>query len=260
MDELRMRCDTLAIDTDRGVCTLVWRGQVALARADEDTRVVVSANGAQPEIKAEVDATTTVPLGYAVAKAALPFQEGSPWSAAALAMAVARSGGGAEERGEDEGTGTVLGSVAALAEVLPFAVSRGPRDAPREREEDGETRKLGAVVLPLAAPAQAAPEVPNEADAVPTVAPPAMIGPLATAEIGERAEAREDVRETGPAVRVDEAAVAPSNVNDVAPLDDLPIERCAAIAASMARRPKDRGKILEENELTEPRWEALSRY
>jgi hypothetical protein len=39
--EVRMRFDTLAIDTDRAVATVVWRGQVSLRRSDEVGRVVV---------------------------------------------------------------------------------------------------------------------------------------------------------------------------------------------------------------------------
>lgn len=39
--EVRMRCDTLWIDSDRAVATVVWRGQVSLRRPDEIGRVVV---------------------------------------------------------------------------------------------------------------------------------------------------------------------------------------------------------------------------
>ncbi|MFO0761050.1 MAG: DUF2169 domain-containing protein [Byssovorax sp.] len=39
---LDLRCDTLWIDTDRGICTLVWRGQVPLGRRDEPGRVIVA--------------------------------------------------------------------------------------------------------------------------------------------------------------------------------------------------------------------------
>ena len=35
-----MRADTLFIDTDRGLCTLTFRGMVALESADESGRVV----------------------------------------------------------------------------------------------------------------------------------------------------------------------------------------------------------------------------
>jgi hypothetical protein len=41
-EELRMTPDTLRIDTGRGLCSLVWRGQVRLERPDEPERVVVT--------------------------------------------------------------------------------------------------------------------------------------------------------------------------------------------------------------------------
>lgn len=37
-----LRADTLLIDTDRAICTLVWRGQIAVASRDEDGLVTVS--------------------------------------------------------------------------------------------------------------------------------------------------------------------------------------------------------------------------
>jgi len=40
-EEIALACDTLWIDTDRGICTLVWRGQVSLSRPDEAGRIVV---------------------------------------------------------------------------------------------------------------------------------------------------------------------------------------------------------------------------
>ena len=40
--EIKMTCDTLWIDTDRSICTLTWRGQVALASPDEQGRIAVA--------------------------------------------------------------------------------------------------------------------------------------------------------------------------------------------------------------------------
>ncbi|HSN96652.1 MAG TPA: DUF2169 domain-containing protein, partial [Candidatus Nanopelagicales bacterium] len=41
-EEVRLACDTLWIDTDRGICSLVWRGQVTLDRPNAPGRVVIS--------------------------------------------------------------------------------------------------------------------------------------------------------------------------------------------------------------------------
>jgi hypothetical protein len=43
-EEIRLTCDTLWIDTDRSLCTLVWRGRVALKHPGQPGRVVVSMN------------------------------------------------------------------------------------------------------------------------------------------------------------------------------------------------------------------------
>lgn len=44
------------------------------------------------------------------------------------------------------------------------------------------------------------------------------------------------------------------------PLEAYPIERCAAIAASLARRKADRAATLDQCELDEELWEALDRH
>ncbi len=98
---LPMHADTLWIDTDRGVCTLVWRRQVPLDRPDEQGRVVVAmeqpgqtlswADVAPllPEEEAAIELNTLVPppaasertsaaLRVAPPAAALPFYEGAP--------------------------------------------------------------------------------------------------------------------------------------------------------------------------------------
>ncbi|WP_437655273.1 DUF2169 domain-containing protein [Sorangium sp. So ce1182] len=46
MQRLQLRCDTLVIDTDRGLAMLVWRAHVLLDRADRAGRVVVTGTGA----------------------------------------------------------------------------------------------------------------------------------------------------------------------------------------------------------------------
>ncbi len=43
-----LRCDTLWIDTDRGLCTLTWRAQVPLEHPDEEGRVVISLDSTGP--------------------------------------------------------------------------------------------------------------------------------------------------------------------------------------------------------------------
>ncbi len=42
---IALAADTLCVDTDRGVVTVVWRGRVPLGRAEEEGRVVVAMEG-----------------------------------------------------------------------------------------------------------------------------------------------------------------------------------------------------------------------
>ena len=76
-----MRCDTLNIDTDRGICTLVWRGQVPLARPDEPGWVVITAEGAgTDEAPAPVAGSATAgrTLQLEVAEAPDPEDDAGP--------------------------------------------------------------------------------------------------------------------------------------------------------------------------------------
>ncbi len=44
------------------------------------------------------------------------------------------------------------------------------------------------------------------------------------------------------------------------PIEEYPIERCAAITASIARRRAAKAQILEENELDPTTWDALDHF
>lgn len=153
---IRMRCDTLSVDTDRGVCHLVWRGQVALTRPDERGRVMITAELPSPEEIGETiapglvgpalpfgasersfdpsdtaktlppgggDASETLFLSPAVGSAnPLPFQEGrSPWTEVGRTFAEVTP---AHTEGED--TGTLFGVASIGGDTLPFAPSASP--------------------------------------------------------------------------------------------------------------------------------------
>jgi hypothetical protein len=74
-EELSLRCETLCIDTDRGTCTLVWRGSVPLAHLTEGGWVVVTTEGtAAPAAAAASSASETVtPDRSRVMRMTLPF-------------------------------------------------------------------------------------------------------------------------------------------------------------------------------------------
>lgn len=84
-EPLRLRCDTLMIDTDRGLAMLVWRGHVLLDRGDAPGRVIVTGPGApeatphdddvtiEPNLAFPGRAATIDPIRGSVAAPALPF-------------------------------------------------------------------------------------------------------------------------------------------------------------------------------------------
>lgn len=267
--EVRLRCDTLLIDTDRGCCTLVWRGQVVLAHPQETGRVVVTASlerqepedilsstmvGAmptgpvtpfEPKEAVSLDEGATLLVAAKLAPSAtLPFHEGQSPLAKSTGMVLPRAEFG-------DGTGTVMTTMVPAAEALPF--SRGGSVRPPPAPPPLPLDSFGSVPPSLE---------PERADVVssfagpPLVAPPPMIGPLATAAMAERTEAL-----MTPVVEVKARSETPAVPEPVPlPLDEFSLARCAAIAASVARSKADAPRILEQNELKRALWETLDKY
>jgi hypothetical protein len=82
-EEAPLRCDTLSIDLDRGVCSLVWRAQIAVDHPNAPGRVVISADGppartaAVPVPSARKRETVTADMGAALREiSGLPFHGG----------------------------------------------------------------------------------------------------------------------------------------------------------------------------------------
>jgi hypothetical protein len=186
-------------------------------------------------------------LGAVTALEPLPFREGqSP-----LAMA---SGSVAQRGAFDDGTGTVVATMAPQGKALPF--SRGepvaamptpvplPIDsfesvAPASIERGRADEASASVAL--------RPDVP---------APPLMIGPLATPEMAAHRQAP-----MTPTIVTDAGSEPPAVPKPVPlPLDEFSLERCAGIAASMARRKTEAPRILEQSELDRAVWEALDKH
>ncbi|MBK8258847.1 MAG: DUF2169 domain-containing protein [Polyangiaceae bacterium] len=76
---IALTCDTLSIDTDRGVCHLVWRGTVVLAHPAETGRIVVSthdahaATGWEGSRNDDMAERTIAPMDAASPLSAMPF-------------------------------------------------------------------------------------------------------------------------------------------------------------------------------------------
>ncbi len=273
--EVRLRCDTLWIDTDRGCCSLVWRGQVALGHPREVGRVVVTAlvqnpvatgdekapesggllgntaqiftkEGSRDQSAGTIDPmpheltvedASTVSLGAIAPAVALPFREGkSP-----LAFA---TGGAVHRSTFDDGTGTVIASLEGRGEVLPFV--RAPVIA----------LSLVQVVEKAEPPYMPEPAKLKEVQDAPLPAPPTMIGPLATPEMV--AAAKEAPVPVAVAATPEEPAEeGAATLEPTLPVEEYTLERCAAIAASTARRREEEERIMEENDLKPEMWIRL---
>ena len=272
---LALRCDTLAIDTDRGVCSLVWRGQVVLASADEAGRVVIAAAGegadareggtrspsaAPPPAAAfNKDVLKTMPgLPAKALKPALPFREVGPPGATPTAAA---------RLSDDDATNPMLVLPEASGDALPFAPAVPTEDEPAQTLQPAAIL-FGASPTPWApllarddAPAQvAAPPPPAPAPSAELPAPPPMIGPLATLGMATATGAPPPEPEAPAPPTVARAPAASIAEDTGLPLERYPLERCAAIAASIARTKPDKQRILEEHELAPETWEALDKH
>jgi hypothetical protein len=285
--EVRLRCDTLCIDTDRRVCTLVWRGLVVLERANEPGRVTITDEGGEPddpitvapddsETHADQDEIeTTLALGGEAAAEILPFvgrlMFGGRLLSGESAAVVASSP--REPRWDIDDAGTsddpdgrtqanrALPFTAAPRSVLPFAPAANPAPAPIERERPSTpwippampftpVSKFLAPPLVPAAPLGLPPTPEGEA------LPPPMLGPLAVAAKPEASIAPEEEAVEEPPFAVEPVAPEPAAL----PLSAFSLARCAAIAAELSHRPPDRARILERHELAPALWATLDEH
>jgi hypothetical protein len=201
-----LRCDTLCIDTDRGVCNLVWRGQVALARADELGRVVISTDSAKwsGETVGIIEGRQTAPV--------LPFRS-KPTSA------------DGEARDEDTERVTTSFPRGTIRPALPF------REELRPPEPEPEFVAPQTVAIPKGPPSE-----PGEPVRLPCSDEQAAAIPTGT--------------------RLEDAPEAPAPL----PVDAYPLERCARIAASIARRSSDKDEILKAHALDVAMWSRLDEH
>jgi hypothetical protein len=138
-----------------------------------------------------------------------------------------------------------------LAAPLPFVRSQG--FAGQGWEGAGATRQAPPVEEPRADPPPAPPPMLGP---LATLATPAYAPPAAEASAGASGEAAPPAVASGePEVTAPEEAapVGPAPL----PLSAYPLDRCAAIAASIGRRPEEAEQILEDEKLTGEVWEEL---
>lgn len=269
--ELKLRCDTLSIDTDRGICTLVWRVAVPLQRPDEQGHIVVMAEAPATKPAIDLGATLIVRGGSSAAdtKSALPFAKES-------SQAIWQETGGADFKQEssateasasslDSGETTLLPftSAALFRDALPFvqpapvkmsiagSENGPPSDEPKTlRTKDYEPPHNEAVETER--PDFRPPGLPE---------PPPMLWPLG------------GLSSAPPIEPEPQPAIAPAQESPEAPADKPPpntvpaidlasfsIERFAAIAAEIAEQRAPRAAVLKAHELTEQNWACLDRH
>jgi len=143
-EEIALVGDTLFVDTDRGVCCVVWRGRIGLRSADEAGRISVTLDGGMVEAPEDLQVT-------------LPPQRLDA------------------QPDEDLAAMTMIGPFVSKASgpALPFA--GGPKQSPGTEA----IRKVADAALPFAQskPASASGLPSNPLPATQPVAPPAIIPP-----------------------------------------------------------------------------------
>jgi hypothetical protein len=264
-EELGMRCDTLCIDTDRGTCTLTWRAQIPLDRRDAPGRALITLARGAAAVEHTIEGALLPALD-------LPFVKGSAVPPPSAQPAPIDLSWG-------ETSDALPEELAAPAGFLPFVPAVDtedddegemitlippPLDPPTPPPPRGPLATMELLVvpeIPKAPPPPRAPLATMELIAFPEIpkAPP-LLGPLATPEMLAAAEIPDELTPvpTEPPPPIEAEPPPPSDPG--LPLDDYPIERCAAVAASIARRRDEAPAILEAHALTPPLWESLDRH
>ncbi|WP_437715669.1 DUF2169 domain-containing protein [Sorangium sp. So ce448] len=287
--ELRLRCDTLTIDAHRGLATLVWRGVVVLSDPADDGRVTVTAqigeestHSAQPlvapaprsiieapgvksreaavvsgalierSIEEDDASTSTIALhGQIEAHSALPFAPGSTEYAFVSSKLGERAAVPSPTDSEEgEGTGTALLQPAAtlttLQAAMPFRQDH-PRAA--ENDERSATGFMAFAHLDVHQPAMVQP-VAEETNAI--VERPPMLG--------HRAAPERVVVSSEPCVSDTDSPLSEASLTEPDPASvEISIEQCATIAAEIAEKRVERGKVLESHRVDERTWRESER-
>jgi hypothetical protein len=270
-EEIQLRCDTLCIDTDRGRCTLAWRGQIGLWHPSDAGRVVVTMDR-DPAATAGDDAVETIIGGMKIG-AALPFTGGAYATPVRDGQEAPR-----DDRSVDEAVHTVIALMVNAKPALPFVAGQpaslpaSPAAPPRAQDDEG-TGTIIAPMVPVRAPMPFTPSPAAPAPAPVPVAPlrafeppsfvpapakapepPPMIGPpLVTAPpAAAHAAAAPDRLDTGSFA---EEAPAPADAPAAEEAEiELSIEQFAAIAAEIAEEREARGEVLKKHEVPARAW------
>lgn len=196
-EALELTADTLWIDTDRSLCTVVWRGQVQLKHRSEAGRVVIGLQNAMRAgdeghvVDEQGDTNRTLVLSDVLSRTpTMPFLEAlqgreSPFARIDPSLFHKPVGTGtitlSDERGEDSDRGdTEVLAAGSDADAEPISVQELEDQSEAASSENWETTgKVDPAHLPpRAVEAQAAPPAPVRPV---EVAPPAPVRPVEVA-------------------------------------------------------------------------------
>lgn len=194
-EEVALLADTLWIDTDRGICTLVWRGRVELRGTAEAGRITISMADDAPDSAVELgadeldeaadearresdgDATETMTIGLALGAgpgsgAVMPFMRGAgPASGPAGSIGVPAMNDAALPFGR--GGAPAERAQAPMASSLPASMLSTAQLG--EAGSKGDAAATRAAATPM--PAMATTPAPMAAALVPRVSPPSSVAP-----------------------------------------------------------------------------------
>ena len=260
---LNLRCDTVWIDTDRGICCVTWRGsQLVESVLGIEVLATMATSGAEPialptmssshtthaSARSEEDdvaATTMIGPWSGSTGTALPFASG----VSGLALGKIEPIAAPPARDDDDPTATMLVSYVNPARDLPFVPRHSDvdRTPPIPRAYGPEPARMVAPpsfvlvdALKLDSPSRPEPALAPLTE--PAEPPP--LGPLARAEFTEpslsasNAEAR--------AVRFDP--------------ESIPLDAYAEMTAEIDKRLQTRKEVFEAYGLTEVTFAAVDKH
>ncbi|WP_437962563.1 DUF2169 domain-containing protein (plasmid) [Sorangium sp. So ce119] len=271
--ERKLRCDTLCIDTDRGTCSLTWRGYVLLDHPQQAGRVEITLAEEPRGLVIAATASALDVAGTLPASLALQPREVLPFA----------------------GT-TEIPPLVSLAlqprEVLPFAGTTAfPTPVPHAVPSHAVLPFAGTTAFPPPSPPRSQPGAPRAPSspfspepiphdpvraetvapsAPPPIAEPPRLGPLAALGAPPPPEPQESEEPEEPAAPTHEAeapeepappthGAAPAPTADLREptIEEVSVEACAALDASLALRPHEKDRILRESRFDEPAWARL---
>jgi hypothetical protein len=227
-EEIAFRCDTLWIDTDRVMCSVIWRGWAALRSPHEEGLVVVTDDGRPSHHPADVTTTMLAGLDAAGGTPPLPFVPSS--SQVALPRPEEPS---ARAPIPDDGTGTLVAALAPATRALPF--DRVPQEPLRTA--------LDPAPVAVVPPERVLVQHPSDDELRETVRPPEAPVPP-------------------PLLSLSSPSAVPAKEEPSPPVDpkSVPVERHAAVAATLDHRRSPRGDVLEAEAWSEQDWAAIDQH